>query len=749
MATDCIKSLAVLIPLFLNVLTITAQDYLWPTNASQILSSNFGEYRRNHLHAGLDIKTNQRTGYPVFAVSDGYIWKIRTSHKGYGKVIYQKLNDGNFAVYAHLLDFAEQLRNYIVAEQVRQQRFSVEIVFAPNQIRISKGEVIGYTGDSGTQVPHLHFEIRDSAECPLNPLTTIYSIKDDIAPVIEAVALIPAAADGRIEGQPLSRTFPVAMRRSRNYYLRDTVQVAGTIGVEVKTFDQARGAANHYPPYGIKLYVDDTLRYHVQYDKFSYEQTRFAEIDRNYQFEQEMGMVFNRLWAFDQTKVLPMRLGDDHGLLSFKSGLHHLRIEVYDVNGNHSFLQGVLRWAPATYLHCEGWQSEEDGYQLFITKPELSDLRFQCEWVTFYGNFARRVNDWDIIEKDQSYSIRIDDRPQKGEVLKITATDRDGKRYYPVFVPLEKSENVIPALQYQFVHNPKTFAMQLNFTTPPPNNLQFFLQTSADLLEVPLIALSPTEFITTPVPFSWWQKAFKAELRINTVPVTLSRFRLNLKCITPESATYLRSSDSLLVVYFPAKAVYDTLMLWWGNDKYSSPTGGKFESALYSFYPINQPLHDSVEVSYKIRVPGENFAQIGIYQYLDDQWRWLGNNFQRESGCLKAKTRRMGTVALLRDNMPPEIKGVFPGSGGKFRASMVNAIQAIVRDNLSGIPDDLAIQVELDGQSLIVEYNAVKHKIYYALPEKLKSGRHVLRIKAYDRAQNISTFTSSFIILPD
>ncbi len=743
------KSLAVLIPLFLNVLTITAQDYLWPTNASQVLSSNFGEYRRNHFHAGLDIKTNQRTGYPVFAVSDGYIWKIRISHKGYGKVIYQKLNDGNFAVYAHLLDFAEQLRNYIVAEQVYQQRFSVEIIFAPNQLRISKGEVIGYTGDSGTQVPHLHFEIRDSAECPLNPLTNIYSIKDDIAPVIEAVALIPAAVDGCIEGQPLSRSFPVAMRRSGNYYLRDTVQVAGTIGVEVKTFDQARGAANHYPPYGIKLYVDDTLRYHVQYDKFSYEQTRFAEIDRNYQLEQEMGMVFNRLWAFDQTKVLPMRLGDDHGLLSFKSGLHHLRIEVYDVNGNRSFLQGVLRWAPATFLHCEGWQSEEDGYHLFITKPEVSDLHFQCEWVTFFGNFARRVNDWDIIEKDQNYSIRIDDRPQKGEVLKITAADRDGKRYYPVFVHLGKSENVIPALQYQFVHNPKTFAMKLIFMTPPPNNLQFFLQTSADLLEVPLIALSPTEFITTPVPFSWWQKAFKAELRIKTIPVTLSRFRLNLKCITPESATYLRSSDSLLVVYFPAKAVYDTLMLWWGNDKYTSPTGGKFESALYSFYPINQPLHDSVEVSYKIGVPDENFAQIGIYQYLDDQWRWLGNNFQQESGYLKAKTRRMGTVALLRDNMPPEIKGVFPGSGGKFRASMVNAIRAIVGDNLSGIPDDLAIQVELDGQSLIVEYNAVKHKIYYAIPEKLKSGRHVLRIKACDRAQNISTFTSNFIILPD
>jgi len=95
--------------------TTLSQNYLWPTNSSRLISSTFGEYRVNHLHAGLDIKTNQRTGYLVFAIENGYIKTIRTSFTGYGKVIYHQLDDVNIAVYAHLDDFAEPLSTIVKA----------------------------------------------------------------------------------------------------------------------------------------------------------------------------------------------------------------------------------------------------------------------------------------------------------------------------------------------------------------------------------------------------------------------------------------------------------------------------------------------------------------------------------------------------------------------------------------------------------------------------------------------------------
>ena len=37
---------------------VTAQDYLWPTDAGKSLKSNFGEFRDRHFHMGLDIKTH-------------------------------------------------------------------------------------------------------------------------------------------------------------------------------------------------------------------------------------------------------------------------------------------------------------------------------------------------------------------------------------------------------------------------------------------------------------------------------------------------------------------------------------------------------------------------------------------------------------------------------------------------------------------------------------------------------------------
>jgi len=85
-----------------------SQNYIWPINTGRYLTSTFGEYRPGHFHSGIDIKTNYRCGYPVYATADGYIWRVLTSPYGYGKAVYLKLDDGNLAVYGHLDRFGRQ-----------------------------------------------------------------------------------------------------------------------------------------------------------------------------------------------------------------------------------------------------------------------------------------------------------------------------------------------------------------------------------------------------------------------------------------------------------------------------------------------------------------------------------------------------------------------------------------------------------------------------------------------------------------
>ena len=48
------KKILILLSLFVN---LSGQDTQWPTDAGNSYSSNFGEYRDDHFHMGLDIRT--------------------------------------------------------------------------------------------------------------------------------------------------------------------------------------------------------------------------------------------------------------------------------------------------------------------------------------------------------------------------------------------------------------------------------------------------------------------------------------------------------------------------------------------------------------------------------------------------------------------------------------------------------------------------------------------------------------------
>ena len=69
-------------------------DYAWPTEAGRIVTSTFGEYRRSHFHAGIDISSGDVTGYRVVASRSGYVSRIRISPVGYGKMLYIRHPDG-------------------------------------------------------------------------------------------------------------------------------------------------------------------------------------------------------------------------------------------------------------------------------------------------------------------------------------------------------------------------------------------------------------------------------------------------------------------------------------------------------------------------------------------------------------------------------------------------------------------------------------------------------------------------------
>ena len=201
-----IKNISIITLLFCHSFS---QDYLWPVQAKKELTAVFGEERPGRYHTGIDVRTFGEIGYKLIAVDDGYISRIRTSSKGYGKTLYLKLKDGNMAVYAHLDHFTPELDKLENALHQHYGKYTIDHKIEPNEHPVKRSDIIGYSGDTGgVSGPHLHFEIRDEDGQPVNPFNHSLEIPDDLPPEVISLAIIPLDDKAEIDGFSEQKIYP-------------------------------------------------------------------------------------------------------------------------------------------------------------------------------------------------------------------------------------------------------------------------------------------------------------------------------------------------------------------------------------------------------------------------------------------------------------------------------------------------------------------------------------------------------------
>ena len=140
-------------------------DYIYPIrDVARLYAANFGEMRPAHFHAGVDIKTDGAEGKPLVAVADGYVSRVSLTAGGYGRAVYLTLRNGTTAVYGHLQRFRDDIEEHVRQERTARRANSVNLWFGPEAWPVKQGDVIGFSGNSGSSMgPHLHFEIRDTS----------------------------------------------------------------------------------------------------------------------------------------------------------------------------------------------------------------------------------------------------------------------------------------------------------------------------------------------------------------------------------------------------------------------------------------------------------------------------------------------------------------------------------------------------------------------------------------------------------
>ncbi len=334
---------------------LKAQDppYQFPIRpgVQNYLSGTMGELRNGHFHAGIDIKTSGTQGLPVYAAADGYVSRIKVSGSGYGNVLYiAHPQKGTTTVYGHLKKFEKDIAQFVLKEQYNRQKFEIEVYPAKNQFKIKKGQIIAYSGNSGSSGgPHLHFEIRDSEQRPVNPLKFHFKeIKDIISPTAIRMAISCREKDARVNGQFGTFEFPL-YRNGKTFSPEKPVNVWGKIGLMFMGYDKLNGASNRNGIPKIQLMVDGKEQLDINIDRIPFSKTRQIETYIDYTIKQRKNRRYQKLFIDDGNTLNIYPVKHSKGYINIHDTLSHkIEIILSDIYGNKSTIRITLKGTKPT-----------------------------------------------------------------------------------------------------------------------------------------------------------------------------------------------------------------------------------------------------------------------------------------------------------------------------------------------------------------------------------------------------------------
>ena len=333
---------SILLLLFCFCISVNAQEnypkdaFRSPMDIPIILAGTFGELRSNHFHSGIDIKTKQREGLPIYAIGDGSVTRIKVSHWGYGKALYVAHPNGYTSVYGHLQKFGPEIEEYIKKVQYEKKSYEVEVFPKYGELKVTKGNVIAYGGNTGgSSGPHLHFEIRSSiSEKPTNPLLYGFEVRDATNPTLEKIYGYALSEDAVVNQskEPIEINFK---KRADGTFLAKKVNASGTIGFGFIGYDRQDLAANRNGVYSVQQLVNGTTYTDYDLESFSFSETRLLntliDYDRYGRYRQRV----QRLFKAPGNKLSIYNTIYNDGKIDIREGLsYQVELVIKDFEGN-------------------------------------------------------------------------------------------------------------------------------------------------------------------------------------------------------------------------------------------------------------------------------------------------------------------------------------------------------------------------------------------------------------------------------
>jgi len=410
---------------------IQSKNFRSPVDFPITLSGNFAELRNNHFHSGIDIRTFT-IGKKIYSVADGFISRIKISPFGYGRAIYIDHPNGYTTVYGHLNRFNKKIENFITNKQYKNKSFAIDINLKKDVLNVKKSEIIAFSGNSGSSAgPHLHYEIRETAsEYPINPLVNDIKVKDTRKPKIRKLHIYPIDQYSSINGKNIKKSYSVIMGKY-GYFLKGNPQILvnGNIGFALETNDYLNNTNAKCGVYNIKTIVNDSMVSEIEFNKFSFANTRYINTHMDYALNKRYRKRIHKTYKEKNDKLCIYKNMQNRGIIYFDTKkLNKIKFICTDVKGNQAKLNIKITGTDkkANYIAKECTQLMHYNEENTYTNDEIEiKIKPNSLYKNLQFNYSKTISNKykSDIHNISTYTIGV----QKHYSIKIKTKDISDK----------------------------------------------------------------------------------------------------------------------------------------------------------------------------------------------------------------------------------------------------------------------------------------------------------------------------------
>jgi hypothetical protein len=680
------KHIIVLLLIILTVSPNISSQQLWPIKRDIDLSSGFGDFRQNRFHAGIDIRTGGKEGEQVFSPSDGWLYRIKMSYWGYGKGLYIQDDEGHIYVFGHLKDFSDKIDKIVKQHQLKIQRYYFDQYYLKDLIFIKQGDLIGYSGQTGTGAPHLHFEKRKSESFPINPLTHGFKINDNVKPIFNQLIFKMLDDNSLFENGKRELVVDEINNGNGNYHIDSTLIFHNKVGIVVGVFDQMRRGGMKQTVTNLSLLIDGNPVYEIVHDTLDFRTMRSVNLEFDYNRAVDNQKTFRRLYHIDGNIYKGSKaLNESNGILdpALLTGKHTGEIIATDSYGNSSRIS--------------------------------FDFELMDRHKNFTSNKFENINDsiFDLVDLD--YEI-IDNG------LLVTANGLISSPKNSL-LKLYKSDTLLETLSPQTtINNEASFYISPQPKLKKIDKIEFSLDKNGKIYRkiISDINLKAVGFEDkTKISFKDMNLNFNRNSFYNPRFIEFQKYDIFFPISEKLSSNH-----------------YHVFSAWLRDHK---------EVNVHTILPHSFLCKERFPIFFSIDTTQEDYNKLGLYWYNEkhNEWLWIDNKIVNDT--LYSFSEGGGHFAILKDTLAPSIRNLSIKHLKTYFTSMTE-ISFNLKDDLSWIEDDRNFLVTLDDEWLIPEYDFEK-KLFQTKPNhSLKDGKHKLEIQITDRVGNKLEQTVEFYV---